>query len=123
MFTLGNDNWLTPFSQEELDELGGDVNNAVDGLDQYDKHLLVERLLSTIKVGVAPVVMLSTEQAANRLGISNPDTIRNWLEGGYFPGAKYTPNVGWRFDPAGVRHCIKICEQIIVLNTKEEIPG
>jgi len=121
MFTLSDDNSNTPFSREELDKLAADVNNAVDRLDQYDKHLLVERLLTTINKGVAPVGMLSTEQAASLLGVSSSATIRNWLEGGYFPGAKFTPNVGWQFDPAGIRHCIRVCSEITNLNTLEEL--
>jgi hypothetical protein len=121
MFSLSDDNSNTPFSREELDKLAADVNNAVDRLDQYDKHLLVERLLTTINKGVAPVPMFSTEQAASLLGVSNSATIRNWLEGGYFPGAKFIPNVGWQFSPAGIRQCIETCSEIRNLNTLEEL--
>lgn len=40
---------------------------------------------------------LTTGQAAKVLGVSSTNTVKNWLEGGHFPGAYRTPGGHWRF--------------------------
>jgi len=40
---------------------------------------------------------LTSTQAARVLGVSSPTTVKNWLEGGRFPGALRTPGGHWRF--------------------------
>jgi excisionase family DNA binding protein len=40
---------------------------------------------------------LTTTQVAKILGVSSVNTIKNWLEGGAFPGAYKTPGGHWRF--------------------------
>lgn len=40
---------------------------------------------------------LTVEQAAEHLGISSRDTIRNWLQGGFFPGAEQAEDGSWRY--------------------------
>ncbi|MFH1468169.1 MAG: helix-turn-helix domain-containing protein [Pseudomonadota bacterium] len=40
---------------------------------------------------------LSSGQAAERLGVSSPNTVKNWLESGIFPGAYRTGGGHWRF--------------------------
>ena len=44
-----------------------------------------------------PVEALTTGQAAELLGVSSPNTVKNWLKGGSFPGAFQTPGGHWRF--------------------------
>lgn len=41
--------------------------------------------------------LLTSTQAAELLGVSSPNTIKNWLEGGHFPGAYQTKGGHWRF--------------------------
>lgn len=45
---------------------------------------------------------LTSTQAASILGVSSANTVKNWLEGGYFPGAFKTPGGHWRFPRAEV---------------------
>jgi excisionase family DNA binding protein len=40
---------------------------------------------------------LTSKQAASLLGVSSANTVKNWLEGGWFPGAYRTPGGHWRF--------------------------
>lgn len=44
----------------------------------------------------APAMLTSTE-VAKMLGVSSPNTVKNWLEGGAFPGATKTLGGHWRF--------------------------
>jgi len=41
--------------------------------------------------------LLSSGDAAQLLGVSSINTVKNWLEGGAFPGARKTPGGHWRF--------------------------
>ncbi len=40
---------------------------------------------------------LTSKQAANLLGVSSANTVKNWLKGGQFPGAFKTSGGHWRF--------------------------
>jgi hypothetical protein len=40
---------------------------------------------------------LSSREAAEFLGVTSPATIKNWLEGGFFPGSYKTQNGDWLF--------------------------
>ncbi len=40
---------------------------------------------------------LTSGQAAEALGLSSPNTVKNWLSGGHFPGAYQTRGGHWRF--------------------------
>ncbi|MCP9891389.1 helix-turn-helix domain-containing protein [Cyanobium sp. Aljojuca 7D2] len=53
---------------------------------------LVERLVASTEAD-----MLTSKQAASLLGVASANTVKNWLEGGYFPGAFQTPGGHWRF--------------------------
>lgn len=44
-----------------------------------------------------PVEYLTSGQAAELLGVQSRNTVKNWLEGGMFPGAFKTPGGQWRF--------------------------
>lgn len=45
---------------------------------------------------------LTAGEAAKLLGVSSRNTVKNWLQGGYFPGAFKTPGGHWRFPRAEV---------------------
>jgi excisionase family DNA binding protein len=53
---------------------------------------LVERLMATAQADA-----LTSKQAASLLGVASANTVKNWLEGGHFPGAFKTPGGHWRF--------------------------
>lgn len=40
---------------------------------------------------------LTSTQAAGLLGVSSANTVKNWLQGGWFPSAYRTPGGHWRF--------------------------
>lgn len=40
---------------------------------------------------------MTTTEVARELGVSSPTTIKNWFEGGLFPGAYQTAGGHWRF--------------------------
>ncbi|GEM_PF-356607 len=40
---------------------------------------------------------LTSSQAAKLLGVASTNTVKNWLKGGFFPGAFRTPGGQWRF--------------------------
>lgn len=44
-----------------------------------------------------PKEVLTSGEAAARLGVSSANTVKNWLEAGRFPGAYQTPGGHWRF--------------------------
>lgn len=44
-----------------------------------------------------PRKALTSGQAAAALGVSSPNTVKNWLEAGQFPGAYQTAGGHWRF--------------------------
>jgi excisionase family DNA binding protein len=44
-----------------------------------------------------PREALTSSQAAALLGVSSANTVKNWLEGGNFPGAFKTAGGHWRF--------------------------
>jgi excisionase family DNA binding protein len=53
---------------------------------------LIERLVASAKADT-----LTSKQAATLLGVASANTVKNWLEGGWFPGAFQTPGGHWRF--------------------------
>jgi len=66
-----------------------DVTAALRDAGRSD---LVERLVAN-----AQVVTFTSTQAGALLGVASANTVKNWLEGGYFPGAFQTPGGHWRF--------------------------
>jgi hypothetical protein len=40
---------------------------------------------------------LTVAEVMEVLGVTSPDTIRNWLQGGAFPGAEKAPDGHWYF--------------------------
>jgi excisionase family DNA binding protein len=63
---------------------------------------LVERLMATAQADA-----LTSKQAASLLGVASANTVKNWLEGGHFPGAFKTPGGHWRF-PRGEVEATKL---------------
>lgn len=53
---------------------------------------LVEQLAALF-----PKETLTSSEAAALLGLSSANTVKNWLAGGYFPGAFQTRGGHWRF--------------------------
>lgn len=45
---------------------------------------------------------LTVDQAAERLGVKSPETVKNWLCGGHFPGAYRAADGQWYFPVSGV---------------------
>ncbi len=65
---------------------------CTDALSKADRTGLVEQLAPSDAND-----FLSSGQAAQLLGVSSPNTVKNWLNGGYFPGAFQTVGGHWRF--------------------------
>lgn len=65
------------------------------------KHALCEAgrddLIARLDAYEEKADTLSTGQAASLLGVSSPNTVKNWLEAGHFPGAFKTAGGHWRF--------------------------
>jgi excisionase family DNA binding protein len=61
-------------------------------LREADRSDLIERLVASAKADT-----LTSKQAATLLGVASANTVKNWLEGGWFPGAFQTPGGHWRF--------------------------
>lgn len=67
-------------------------DDLTEALTEADRLDLVERLRA-----LRPRDVLTSSQAAELLGVSSPNTVKNWLKGGAFPGAFQTPGGHWRF--------------------------
>ena len=81
-----------------------DVTNA---LKAHGETELLERLRNAVSHAEssrdesAPPSLendvLTSGEAASLLGVSSINTVKNWLEGGFFPGAYKTAGGHWRF--------------------------
>jgi len=68
------------------------LSDVTAALREAGRSDLVDRLVASAKA--AP---LTSKQAATLLGVSSANTVKNWLEGGWFPGAFQTAGGHWRF--------------------------
>jgi len=68
------------------------LSDVTDVLRDAGRSDLVERLVATAKADT-----LTSKQAATLLGVASANTVKNWLEGGWFPGAFQTLGGHWRF--------------------------
>jgi excisionase family DNA binding protein len=68
------------------------LNDVTAALREAGRSDLVERLVATAQADT-----LTSSKAAALLGVASANTVKNWLEGGYFPGAFQTPGGHWRF--------------------------
>ena len=73
------------------------LNDVTTALREAGRSDLVERLVASTQAD-----LLSSTQAASLLGVASANTVKNWLEGGHFPGAFQTPGGHWRFPRAEV---------------------
>jgi excisionase family DNA binding protein len=68
------------------------LGDLADASRKGDRNDLTARLLTNTKADV-----LTSTEAAALLGVASPNTVKNWLQGGYFPGAFKTAGGHWRF--------------------------
>lgn len=68
------------------------LSDLTAALREAGRSDLVDRL-----VAIATAAPLTSKQAATLLGVSSANTVKNWLEGGWFPGAYQTAGGHWRF--------------------------
>jgi len=74
-------------------ELYEEVAEALKSAKRSD---LVERMQASA------TDTLTSTQAAELLGVASVNTVKNWLEGGHFPGAFQTVGGHWRFPHSDV---------------------
>lgn len=70
-------------------------DEAVVALTAAGRRDLATRLRQERKREVSAT--LTSAQAAQILGVSSSNTVKNWLRGGFFPGAFRTAGGHWRF--------------------------
>ena len=68
-----------------------------------------------------PKESLTSSQAAELLGISSANTVKNWLMGGHFPGAYRTRGGHWRFPRAEVEAVKRDMEQLSDRNKRGDL--
>jgi excisionase family DNA binding protein len=68
------------------------LNDVTAVLREAGRSDLIDRLMASTQAEV-----LTSKQAASVLGVASANTVKNWLEGGHFPGAFQTPGGHWRF--------------------------
>lgn len=68
------------------------LDDVTAALREAGRSDLVERLMASTQAD-----MLTSTEAASLLGVASANTVKNWLEGGHFPGAFQTPGGHWRF--------------------------
>lgn len=68
------------------------LSDLTAALREAGRSDLVDRL-----VAIATAAPLTSKQAATLLGVSSANTVKNWLEGGWFPGAFQPAGGHWRF--------------------------
>jgi excisionase family DNA binding protein len=66
------------------------------------------------------IEVLTSSQAAALLGVSSPNTVKNWLKGGYFPGAFQTAGGHWRFPRADVESARAQLDEIRDRNRRKD---
>jgi excisionase family DNA binding protein len=68
------------------------LSDVTAALREAGRSDLVDRLVAS-----ASAAPLTSKQAASLLGVASANTVKNWLEGGWFPGAFQTAGGHWRF--------------------------
>ena len=80
-------------------------DDLTSALREAGRDDLAERLKRFGRPGRA----LTSGQAAEMLGVCSTNTVKNWLEAGFFPGAYKTAGGHWRFpveDVVRARECM-----------------
>ncbi|MEM7446842.1 MAG: helix-turn-helix domain-containing protein [Myxococcota bacterium] len=62
----------------------------------------IEKASRNVSLADGEERMLRSGDAARLLGVSSTNTVKNWLEGGAFPGAYKTRGGHWRFPESEV---------------------
>ena len=76
------------------------LQDVVNALEAHGETELLERLKKAAEIdeaGIDDEEFLKSGEAASLLGVSSINTVKNWLEGGFFPGARKTAGGHWRF--------------------------
>jgi len=87
------------------------LDDVTAALREAGRSDLVERLMASTQVD-----MLTSMEAASLLGVASANTVKNWLEGGHFPGAFQTPGGHWRFPLEEVEAAKARMEELRVRN-------
>lgn len=98
------------------------VHEVTTALNQAGQQNLAARFLRALEgcqAGVPEV--LTSRQAADMLGVSSINTVKNWLEGGFFPGAYQTPGGHWRFPKAEVLEAKRRMEALRARNQRGDL--
>ncbi|NOY93351.1 MAG: helix-turn-helix domain-containing protein [Deltaproteobacteria bacterium] len=64
---------------------------------------------------------LTSTEAAELLGVSSANTVKNWLRGGHFPEAYKTKGGHWRFPKAGVLAARTAMEELERRNRENDL--
>lgn len=85
---------MTTEDEQILDQVAYGISLIKDRMTQNNETLarnnkVLREMLTTLVSChlVSKDDLFDTQAAASFLGVTQPDTIRNWLEGGSFPGA------------------------------------
>lgn len=76
----------------------------------------LRRKLADLEHSLMMPSWLTSAETAELLGVSSPNTIKNWLESGHFPGARRTPGGHWRFLLADVLSVKRRMEDVRAAN-------
>ena len=64
---------------------------------------------------------LTSSEAAKELGVSSPNTVKNWLSNGQFPRSLQTSGGHWRFHRADVEAAKARMAHLLDLNDRGEL--
>lgn len=78
---------------------------------------LAEQMESEIQ----PSENFTSSEAAEVLGVSSPNTVKNWMKGGMFPGAYQTPGGHWRFPREEVEKARARMEELHEKNERGDV--
>ena len=95
------------------------VREVTTALNRAGEKNLAARFLRALEGGKAEAPeVLTSRQAADLLGVSSANTVKNWLQGGFFPGAYQTPGGHWRFPRAEVLEAKRRMEELRAQNQR-----
>lgn len=85
-------------------------------LEKHGRQDLIEQFSA-----FEPKEFLTSTEAASLLGLSSPNTVKNWLAGGRFPGAYQTAGGHWRFPRHEVEAALRRMEALRDRNRRGDI--
>lgn len=92
------------------------LSEVTAALQEAGRSDLVDRLVTS-----TAAALLTSKQAATLLGVSSANTVKNWLEGGWFPGALQTAGGHWRFPLADVEAVRSSLESLRDRNNRRDL--